>query len=168
MEKTVDRGTSGNRDSGGIRGREAGFKLKALPKSDGTSVGRHERFSIFQCKKGREDSFKISGLVVKDIALDGKKLDGQQLVVKYSLLVQKTTISPQALIDCRNSGFAFINEDITCQHNFPLFNVNIPGSLAVLDERAIQSGVIMRITRITCNIRNSLEDLPAFVCKLGH
>lgn len=140
----------------------------ALPKMVGTSVGRLTSFSLFLCTKARKNSFKISWLPVKDMTLDEKKLDGQHLLVKCSLLSEKTTIRSQVMIDCRSSRFDFIDEVFAPQHNIPLFNLKIPRSLKLIDGRTIESGVITWITRIPCNIWNHLENLPAFVTKLGH
>lgn len=101
---------------------------------------RPARFLVFQCTKTRKDNFKISELAFKDIALDEKRLYGQHLVVKCSLLDAKKARSSQALIDCGAFRFAYIDENIACQHNFPLFSLKISRSLQVIDRRPIKSG----------------------------
>lgn len=90
-EEKAGGGTGEARESAGPTG-EADKNLKALLKRVSTSVGRLSGFSLFQCTKDKEDSFKTSGLAVTNVALDNKKLDEHYLIVKCSLLDQKTVI----------------------------------------------------------------------------
>lgn len=110
--------------SDGAGGWKTGRKLKALPKSVGTSVWYLRSFSLFHFTKVRKDRFKISGLIVKYIALDEQRLNSQHLIVKCLLLDWKKTIDSQALIDCVAYRFAFINENLRCQHSFSLWTLN--------------------------------------------
>lgn len=89
------------------------------------------------------DSFRILGLVLKDMTLDKKRLGGQHLVVKCLLLDQEKAISSPALIDCGATEFAFVIENFACLHKFPLLNLKISCSLEVIDGRLIESGDIM-------------------------
>lgn len=76
------------------------------------------------------------------MVIDEKRLDGQHLIVKFSLLDKNTTVSSQALINCGASVFT--------------------------DSISIESGDIMCITEINCKIGNHSENLLSFVTKLGN
>lgn len=85
QEETVGGCSGRKKDSGIIEGRKAGGKLKALLKGVGISVRRPAIFSFIQCTKEDQKSFRVSGLVVKHVALDKKMHDEQHLVVIWLL-----------------------------------------------------------------------------------
>lgn len=102
-------------------------------------VGLLTSFLLFQYTKAKEDEFRISGFVVKDMALDEKTLDGQHIVAKYLLLDQKTTIISLGLINCGASGHVFIVENFARQKHFLLFKLKISYCLEVIDEKLMAS-----------------------------
>lgn len=61
MKEIAGGGKGQNRNSGGVEEREAGGKLKVMPKRVGTSVGERESFCLYQCTKARKDSLMIFG-----------------------------------------------------------------------------------------------------------
>jgi len=72
------------------------------------------------------------------------------------------------MIDTGTTGFAFIDENFVRQHNFPRYRLNPPRDLEVIDERPIESGQITHLTKISFQIQDHTEMLPAFITKLGH
>ena len=102
------------------------------------------------------------------VLVDEKALDGQHLVVKCKLHNDNKDISVNVLVDCRATGFSFIDEEYAHQHNFPLFELKVPQALEVIDDREILSGDITQMTRIPMTISDHQEELPAFVTKLSH
>ena len=72
------------------------------------------------------------------------------------------------MIDTGTSGFAFINENFVCQHNFPRYRLNPPRDLEVINGRPIASGQIMHLTKISSQIQDHTETLPTFITKFGH
>jgi len=72
------------------------------------------------------------------------------------------------MIDTGAMGFAFIDENFVCQHNFPCYRLNPPRDLEVIDGRPIESSQITHPTKISCQIQDHTEMLPAFITKLGH
>ena len=105
---------------------------------------------------------------MSDVALEGKKLDRQHLVVKCSIQDNDKRINSHALVDCGASGFAFIDEDITHQYHLSLYSLHVFRTFEVIDGRPITSGDITHLTRLTLSIGSHQESLPAFVTKLGH
>jgi len=72
------------------------------------------------------------------------------------------------MIDTGAMGFAFIDENFVHQHKFPCYRLNPPQDLEVIDGRPIESGQITHLTKISCQIQDHTEMLPAFITKLGH
>ena len=57
-----------------------------------------------------------------------------------------------ATVDCRATGFAFIDEEFAHDHNFPLFKLKKPHYLEVIDGRPIESGLITYKTKLKITI----------------
>ena len=95
-------------------------------------------------------------------------MEGNHLTVTATLRDGETSVQTLSLIDSGATGFAFIDENFARQHNFPLYRLQTPRDLEVIDGRPIESGQITHITKISCQIQDHHEILSAFVTKLGH
>jgi len=78
------------------------------------------------------------------------------------------TVATHALIDCRATGIAFVDEDFARHHKLPLTPLQYPRSLEVIDSRSISSGDITHVANTHLAILEHQESLPMFVTKLGH
>lgn len=107
-------------------------------------------------------------MTVKNMELDEKQLDKQYLIVKYSFFDQKPTVVSQALIGCRVSGFAFVDENFVCQHKFPFSWLKVYLSLEVIDREPIETGDITLISYIICSTRIYSKNLHEFVANFEH
>jgi len=72
------------------------------------------------------------------------------------------------MIDTGTTGFAFIDENLVRQHKFPRHRLNPLRDLKVIKGRPIESSQITHLTKISCQIQDNSEILPAFITKLGH
>jgi hypothetical protein len=95
-------------------------------------------------------------------------MDGNHLIVTYTLHDQGNVIKSHALIDCSTTGYAFIDEDDAhCYH--PLLHyLQLPRNLTVIDGRPITLGATTYITFMHLTIQNHQEVIPLFVTKLEH
>ena len=96
------------------------------------------------------------------------ELEGEHLFVAATLRNGDHSIQTPAMIDTGATGFAFIDENFVRQHKFPRYRLNPPRDLEVIDGRPIESGQITHLTKISCQIQDHTEMLPAFITKLGH
>ena len=96
------------------------------------------------------------------------ELEGEYLFVAATLRNGDLSIQTSAMIDTGATGFAFIDENFVCQHKFPCYRLNPPRDLEVIDGRPIESSQITHPTKISCQIQDLTEMLPAFITKLGH
>jgi hypothetical protein len=60
-------------------------------------------------------------------------MDGNHLVVPYTLTDCDTKIDNHALVDCGYTGLSFMNEALTCQHNLPHHQLKNPKTVEVID-----------------------------------
>ena len=95
-------------------------------------------------------------------------LDGNHIVISTQIQDKCSLISTHALVDCGATGFAFIDKEFVCDHNFPLFKLKKPHCLEVIDGRPIESGLITHMTKLKMTITSHQEKIPLFVTKLGH
>jgi len=96
------------------------------------------------------------------------ELEVEHLFVAATLRNGDHSIQTPAMIDTGATGFAFIDENFVREHKFPHYRLNPPRDLDVIDERAIESGQITHLTKISGQIQDHTEMLPAFITKLGH
>jgi len=95
------------------------------------------------------------------------ELVGEHLFVAATLRNGDHSIQTPAMIDTGATGFAFINENFVRQHKFPRYSLNPARDLQVIDGRPIEPGQITHLTKISCQIQDHTEMLPAFFTKLG-
>jgi len=96
------------------------------------------------------------------------EFEGEHLFVAATLRNGDHSIHTPAMIDTGATGFAFIDENFVRQHKFPRYRLNPPRDLEVIDGRPIESGQITHLTKISCQIQDHTEMLPAFITKLEH
>jgi len=96
------------------------------------------------------------------------KLEGEHLFVAATLRNGDHSIQTPAMIDTGATDFAFIDENFVRQQKFPRYRLNPPRDLEVIDGRPIESSQITHLTKISCQIQDHTEMLPAFITKLGH
>jgi len=96
------------------------------------------------------------------------ELEGEHLFVAATLRNGDHSIQTPAMIDTGAMGFVFIDENFVRQHKFSRYGLNPPKDLEVIDGRPIESGKITHLTKISCQIQDHTEMLPAFITKLGH
>jgi len=100
--------------------------------------------------------------------VEGCELEGENLFVAATLHNSDHSIQTSAIIDTGATGFVFIDENFVCQQNFPQYRLNPPQDLEVINGRPIESGQITYLTKISYQIQDHTETLPAFITKLGH
>jgi predicted aspartyl protease len=72
-------------------------------------------------------------------------MDGNHLIVMYTLSLDAKEIPTHTLIDCGATGYAFINQDCANHHHLPLCMLKTPCTLEVIDGGKISSGDIAHI-----------------------
>jgi predicted aspartyl protease len=77
--------------------------------------------------------FSISSSTVKDVAIKEGSMDGNYLIVTYTLSLNSKEIPTHALIDCGATGYAFIDQDFANHHHLPLYLLKTPCTLEVID-----------------------------------
>jgi hypothetical protein len=112
--------------------------------------------------------FSISSTAVKDIAIKEWSMDGNHLIVTYTLSLNSKEIPTYALIHCGAIGYAFIDQDFANPHQLPLHPLKTPCALEVINGWKISSGDITHIVKAQLSIHKHRERLPMFVTKLGH
>jgi predicted aspartyl protease len=108
--------------------------------------------------------FRLSSFAI----VDQNEIDGNNLLITYSLHNQGKVIKSHTLIDCGATSYAIIDEDYVHFHHLPLHLLKSLRNLAVIDGKPVTSGVITHITHICHVIRNHQKDMPSFVTKLQH
>jgi hypothetical protein len=77
--------------------------------------------------------FSISSTAVKDAAIEEGSIDENHLVMMCTLSLNSKEIPTYTVIDCRATGYAFIDQDFADCHRFPLCTLKIPCALDVID-----------------------------------
>jgi hypothetical protein len=72
-------------------------------------------------------------MAVKDVAVEEGSIDGNHLIIMYTLSLNSKEIPTYALIDCGAIGYAFIDQDFANHHRLPLYPLKIPYTLEVID-----------------------------------
>jgi hypothetical protein len=62
------------------------------------------------------------------------EIDGNHLIVTFTLHASRSVIKSHILIDCGTTGHAFIKKDYTHHHHLPLHLLKLPRNLTVIDE----------------------------------
>ena len=134
-----------------------GVKLKASLQQDQSAVG----------PKALHDVLCISSCSLQSDVKE-ESLYKNHNIISTQIQNESCLISTHALVDCGATGFAFIDEEFARGHNFPLFKLEKPRYLEVIDGRPIESSLIMHMTKLRMSIAGHKERIPLFVTKLGH
>ena len=112
--------------------------------------------------------FGISHLAVSKVEVLEKSMEGKHLVITCTLTVNNQEIPTHALIDCRTTGIAYMDQDFARHHSIPLQELKANKQVKVIDGRPIESGDISHIAKVGMMIEDNNEQLPMFITKLGH
>jgi hypothetical protein len=110
----------------------------------------------------------ISSTAVRDTTIEEGSMDGKYLIVMCDLSFKNKKIPTHALIDCRVTGYAFVDQSFAMHHKLPLRPLTTPWVLKVMDGRRISLGDITHLMEVRLDIQGHCEKLPIFVMKLGH
>jgi hypothetical protein len=105
---------------------------------------------------------------VKDTAIEEGSIDGNHLIVTYTLSLNNKEIPTYTLIDCGAIGYAFIDQDFANCHQLSPYPLKASCALEVIDGQKISSGNITHIVEVQLSIHEYWERLAMFVTKLGH
>jgi hypothetical protein len=105
---------------------------------------------------------------VNEAAIEERGMDGKHLVVTCTLCLNNCKIPTHTLIDCAATGYAFIDKDFTELHQLPLYPLETPWALEVIDGWKISLGDITHLAEAQVHIQEHRERHPIFVTKLGH
>jgi predicted aspartyl protease len=105
---------------------------------------------------------------VKDTAIKEGSIDGNHLIMTWTLSLNTKDIPTCALIDCVATGYAFIDQDFANHHKLPLYPLKTPRALDIIKGRKTSSGHITHIVVAYLSIDEHHKRLPMFVMKLGH
>jgi hypothetical protein len=95
-------------------------------------------------------------------------MDGNHLVIPCILTNHDTKIDTHTLVDCGCTGLSFMNEALTCQHNFPHHQLKTLKTVEVIDGRPISSGDITEYVEIQCTIGDHHQTLTTYLTSLRH
>jgi hypothetical protein len=112
--------------------------------------------------------FGISQLSVSKVEVLEGSMEGTHLVITCSLTVNNEEIPTHALIDCRATGIAFLDQDFACHYQIPLQELKEKKQVGVIDGRPIESGDITHIAKVGMKLQKHKEQLPMFITKLEH
>jgi hypothetical protein len=96
------------------------------------------------------------------------KLHGNHLIVPYTLSNYDLRIDTHALIDCRYTGYSFMNDKFACQHNFPHYQLKTSKTIEVINGQPISSGDMTEYIHIDYTIGNHHETPIAYVASIGY
>lgn len=100
-------------------------------------------------------------------AIDERELDGNHLVVTCKVSNLSKQVTSHALMDGSATDYAFIDKDFVATNNFPLYTLEYPRTIEVIDGRPISSGEVTHLPKVELSINGHTELLPAFVTTLG-
>jgi hypothetical protein len=96
-------------------------------------MGQPSSFSSFPCCKPRRAIQLPSVIICQEV--EENKMEGNHLTVTATLRDGETSVQTLSLIDSGATGFTFIDENFARQHNFPLYRLQTPRDLEVVDGR---------------------------------
>jgi predicted aspartyl protease len=70
--------------------------------------------------------FSISSTTVKDVAIEEGSMDGNDLIVIYTICLNTKEVPTHALIDCGAKGYIFIDQDFANHHKLHLCPLKTP------------------------------------------
>jgi len=110
----------------------------------------------------------ISQLSVSKVEVLEGSMEGKHLVITCTLTINNQEIPTHALIDCRATGIALMDQDFARHHHIPLQKLKEMKQVEVIDGRPIESGNITHIAKVGMKIQQHGKQLPMFITKLGH
>jgi hypothetical protein len=75
----------------------------------------------------------ISSTAIRNAAIKEGSMDGKHLVITCNLFINYKKIPTYALIDCRVTGYAFIDHAFAMHYKLPLRCLTTPWVLEVID-----------------------------------
>ena len=158
----VHSGWSGGQGSR-CRDRPRGIgKRTSQLKKDASSVDGNS-FALYALK-----CFGISCHSVTKVEVLEGSMEGKHLVITCTLTVNDREIPTHALIDCRATGIAFMDQDFARHHQIPLQELKEKRQVEVINGRPTESGDITHVAKVGIMIQDHQEQLPMFVTKLEH
>jgi hypothetical protein len=70
---------------------------------------------------------------VQDIAIEEGSIDRNYLGIMYTLSLNTKEIPTYTLIDCRATGYIYIDQDFADYHKLPLYPLKTAYTLEVID-----------------------------------
>jgi hypothetical protein len=110
----------------------------------------------------------ISSTAIRDATIEEGSMDSKYLIITCDLSFKNKKIPTHALIDCRVTGYAFVDQSFATHHKLPLRPLTTPQVLKVIDGQKISSRDITHLIEVCLDIQGHHEKLPMFVTKLGH
>jgi hypothetical protein len=95
-------------------------------------------------------------------------MDGNYLVIPFTLSDYDIKIDTHALVDCGCTGLSFMNEAFACQYNIPCYQLKNPITVEVIDGYPISSGDITEYVEVQYMIGDHHETLTAYLTSLGY
>jgi hypothetical protein len=95
-------------------------------------------------------------------------MDGNHLVILYTLTDHDIKINTHALVDCRYTGLSFMNEALAYQYNFPHYQLKNPKTVEVIDGCPISLGDIMEYVEVQYTIGDHQETLTTYLTSLWY
>jgi hypothetical protein len=114
--------------------------------------------------------FYIYSTAVKARAIEEGSIDGNYLLVTYTLSLNTKEIPTHSLIYRGATRYVFMDQDFADHYNLPLYPLKTPHALEVIDRQKIFSGDIRDIAKGNTNlsIHEHHDMLPMFITKLDH
>jgi hypothetical protein len=75
-------------------------------------------------------------------------MDGNYLVILYTLSDHDIKIDTHALMDCRYTGLSLMNEALAHQYNFSHYQLKNPKTVEVIDSHPISLGDITEYVEV--------------------
>jgi hypothetical protein len=75
----------------------------------------------------------ISSTTIRDAAIEEGSIDGKHLIMTYDLSFNHKKIPTHTLINCRATGYVFIDQAFTMYYKLPLHPQTTPWVLEVID-----------------------------------
>jgi hypothetical protein len=101
--------------------------------------------------------FSISSIAMNKAAIEERGMDGKHLVVTCALSLNNCKIPTHALIDYGATRYTFIDKDVAELHQLPLYPLETPQALEVIDGWKISLGDITHLAEAQLHIQEHRE-----------
>jgi hypothetical protein len=95
-------------------------------------------------------------------------MDGNHLVILYTLSAHDIDIDTHILVDCGCTGLPFINDGFVHQYNVPHYQLKNPETVEVIESRPISCGNMTRYIEVQYMISDHYKTLTAYLISLRH